>query len=306
MMARDRRYGKSSVKTRVGIATAVLVGGAVAAAAVLTSHGAATTATSAAYSSHYGNEGTTISSALGSWTSSRQSSYSELSQLTQARQFSQTTNKGKVLAVQRGIVVLVTKKFLILQSSNGSLHLWLLSGNTKVQNVSSTTAGTQALTANTSATKQAMTAGNMIPATTLLAGSPTTAAALLTPTPAAQTVTVQVANTNLTVTVTVTRSTATVNQTATTPLNSTPTWSPTTFTQNAWTSTSGLARGDLALVAGTRSHWTLNAQLILFTPLSTSDVGGSASSGTTTGTTTGTTGVGTTPYSTPTSAPTSW
>ena len=41
MMARDRRYGKSSVKTRVGIATAVLVGGAVAAAAVVASHGAA-------------------------------------------------------------------------------------------------------------------------------------------------------------------------------------------------------------------------------------------------------------------------
>jgi hypothetical protein len=293
MMARDRRYGKSSVKTRVGIATAVLVGGAVAAAAVLTSHGAATTATSAAYASHYGNEGTTISSALGSWTSSRQSSYSELGRLTQAKQFSQTTHQGKVLAVQRGIVVLATKKFLILQSSNGSLHLWLLSGNTKVQNVSSTTAGTQALTANTSATKQAMASGNMIPATTLLAGSPTTAAALLTPTPAAQTVTVQVANTNLTVTVTVTRSTATVNQTATTPLNSTPAWSPTTFTQNAWTSTSGLARGDLALVAGTRSHWTLHAQLILFTPLSTAVVGGSASTGAT-------------PVSTPTSAPTSW
>ena len=293
MMARDRRYGKSSVKTRVGIATAVLVGGAVAAAAVLTSHGAATTATSAAYASHYGNEGTTISSALGSWTSSRQSSYSELGRLTQAKQFSQTTHQGKVLAVQRGIVVLATKKFLILQSSNGSLHLWLLSGNTKVQNVSSTTAGTQALTANTSATKQAMASGNMIPATTLLAGSPTTAAALLTPTPAAQTVTVQVANTNLTVTVTVTRSTATVNQTATTPVNSTPAWSPTTFTQNAWASTSGLARGDLALVAGTRSHWTLHAQLVLFTPLSTAVVGGSASTGAT-------------PVSTPTSAPTSW
>ena len=195
-----------------------------------------------------------------------------------------------MLAVQRGIVVLATKKFLILQSANGSLHLWLLSGNTKFQNVSSTTAGTQALTANTSATQQAMTSGNMIPATTLLAGSPTTAAALLTPTPAAQTVTVQVANTSLTVTVTVTRSTATVTQTATTPATSMPTWSPTTFTQNAWLPMRGLARGDLALVAGTRSHWTLHAQLVLFTPLSTADVGGSASSGTTTGTTTGTNG----------------
>ena len=242
---------------------------------------------------------------MNSWTGSRQSSYSELAQLTQARQFSQTTHQGKMLAVQRGIVVLATKKFLILQSANGSLHLWLLSGNTHFQNVSTTTAGTQALTASTSATHQAMASGNMLPATTLLAGSPTTAAALLTPTPAAQTVTVQVANTNLTVTVTVTRSTATVNQTATTPLASMPTWSPITFTQNAWLPMNGLARGDLALVVGTRSHWTLHAQLVLFTPLSTAVVGGGASTGTTTGTT-GTTGIGTTPVSTPTSVPTSW
>jgi len=280
MMARDRRYGKSSVKTRVGIATAILVGGAVAAGAVVaSSHGAASVATSAAYSSRFGNEGTTISSALSSWGSSRQSSYSSLAQLTQARTFSQTTHKGKTLAVQRGIVVLVTPKFLILQSANGSLHLWLLSGHTTVQNVSNTTAGTQALTANTSATHQAMVSGNMLPATTLLAGSPTTAAAMLTPTAAAQTVSVQVANTSLTVTVTVTRTTATVSQTATTPVTGLPVWSPTTFTQSAFMAMNTLARGDLALVAGVRSHWTLHAQLILFTPLSTSVVGGSAFNG---------------------------
>ena len=119
-----------------------------------------------------------------------------------------------------------------------------------------------------------MASGNMIPSTTLLAGSPTTAAALLTPTPAAQTVTVQVANTDLTVTVTVNRTMATVSQTATTPLNGMPTWSPVTFTQNAWMAPNMVARGDLALVAGTRSHWTLKAQLVLFAPLTTADVGG--------------------------------
>ncbi len=281
MRARDRRYGKSPVKTRVGIATAVLVGGAVAAAAVVASHGAAPAATSAAYSARVGNEGNVLSSALSSWTGARQSSYAQLAQLTQARQFSQTSHKGKTLAVQRGIVVLATKKFLILQSSNGSLHLWLLSHATQFQNVSTTTAGTHALTASTSATQQAMRSGNMQPATVLMAGSPTTAAALLTPTPAAQTVTVQVANTDLTVTVTVTRSMATVSQTATTPVAAMPTWSPITFTQNAWQTTNALARGDLALVAGTRSHWTLHAQLVLFTPLSTAVVGGRASTGAT-------------------------
>ncbi|HEV2536606.1 MAG TPA: hypothetical protein VGU21_03745, partial [Streptosporangiaceae bacterium] len=275
MMARTRRYGKSSVKTRVGIATALLAGGAVAAAAVLASgHGVAATATSAAFSTRSGNEGTVLSSAMSNWNGSRQSSYAALAGLTQARQFSQTTHQGKVLAVQRGIVVLATKKFLILQSANGSLHLWLLSGKTQFQNVSATQAGVQALTASASAAQQAMASGNMIPSTTLLAGSPTTAAAMLTPTPAAQTVTVQVANTGLTVTVTVTRTMATVSQTATTPLNSLPAWSPVTFTQSAWLARNKVVRGDLALVAGTRSHWTLKAQIVLFAPLTTADVGG--------------------------------
>src|SRR5215470_5121555 len=298
MRARDRRYGKSFTKTRVGIATAILAGGAVAAGAALAAnHGAAATATSAAFSSHAANEGTVLSSAMTNWNGSRQSAYAQLARLTQARQFNQVRHHGKTLAVQRGIVVLATKKFLVLQSSNGSLHLWLLSGKTKFQNVSATTAGTQALTASTSATRQAMASGNMIPATTQLAGSPITAAAMLTPTPAAQTVTVQVANTNLTVTVTVTRTMATVSQTATMPQATMPTWSPVTFTQNAWLANHGLARGDLALVVGTRSHWTLHAQLVLFTPLSTATVGGKAATGT---------GAGATPVVTPTAVATHW
>jgi hypothetical protein len=295
MRARDRRFGTSSTKTRVGIATAALAGGAVAIAAVLAGgHGAGTAATSAAYSARAGNEGSILSSAMTSWNGSQQSSYAQLSQLTQARQFSQARHKGKMLAIQRGIVVLATKKFLILQSSNGSLHLWLLSGRTTFQNVSNSMAGTQALTASTSATRQAMGSGNMIPATSLLAGSPTTAAAMLTPTTAPQTVTVQVAGTDLTVTVTVTRSMATVSQTATMPQAAMPTWNPVTFTQNAWQATQALARGDLALVAGTRSHWTLHAQLVLFTPLSTATTGKAAA------------GTGATPVVMPTAVATHW
>ena len=295
MRARDRRYGKTTVKTRVGIATAILAGGAVAAGAALAAnHGAVATATSAAYSSHAGNEGTILSSAMSNWSWSRQASYAQLAQLTQARQFSQTWHKGKMVAVQRGIVILATKKFLILRSANGSLHLWLLSDGTKFQNVSNTMAGTEALTASTGAAQQAMSSGNMIPATSLLAGSPTTAAAMLTPTPAAQTVTVQVANTNLTVTVTVTRSTAAVSQTATMPQAASPAWHPVTFTQNAWQATHALARGDLALVAGTRSHRTLHAQLVLFTPLSTATAGKAAA------------GTGATPVVMPTAVATHW
>jgi len=47
-----------------------------------------------------------------------------------------------------------------------------------------------------------------------------------------------------------------------------------TFTMNAWQATNSLARGDLAVIVGTRTHWTLHAQLVLFTPLSAGTVGG--------------------------------
>jgi len=293
-MARDRQYRKSRqarLRTRVGLAAAVLAGGgAIGVAAVaVTSHPAATEVKPAAYTSWSGNEGTMLSAAMSDWSRSKQATYSQLARLTSARGFSQTWHHGKLLAVQRGIVVLATRRFLILQSGNGSLRLWLLSGATKFQNVSSTTAGTAALTASTTATRQAMNFGNMVPATTMMAGSTTTAAAMLTPTTAPQTVTVQVASTDLTVTVTITRSTATVSQTATTPANTMPVPSPATFTQNAWQATSSIARGDLAVVLGTRSHWTLHAQLVLFSPLSASNVAASTNNPATTGTTTGST-----------------
>ena len=294
MMARNRRYGRNrtaALKTRVGIATAVVLGsGAIAGVAMAAgSHSAGIAAAPAAHTARFGNEGTMLATALGDWNSSRQGTYSQLAQMTTMRGFSQTSHNRKTLDVQRGIVVLATNQFIILQSANGSLHLWLVSAGTKFQNVSSTTAGTAALTASASATQQAMQSGDMVPATTLLAGSPTTAAAMLTPAAAPQTVTVQVANTDLTVTVTVTRNTATVNQTATMPANTMPTPMASTYTMNAWQATNSLARGDLAVIVGTRSHWTLHAQLVLFTPLSTSAVGGTTG-GTASKTTSGTTG----------------
>jgi hypothetical protein len=281
MMARNRRFGpnRSAVrKTGAGLAAAaVLGGGAIAVAAVAGGHPAGIVAAPAAHTSRFASEGTILAAALTDWNSSKQASYAQLAQ-TSARGYSQTSHRGKTLDIQRGIVVLATNQFIILQSANGSLHLWLITGATRFQNVSASTAGTAALTANTAATQQAMQSGNMIPATTLLAGSPTTAAAMLTPSTATQTVTVQVAGTDLTVTVTVTRSTATVAQTATTPVNAMPAPMMTSFTMNAWQATNALARGDLAVIAGTRSHHMLHAQLVLFSPLSTSMVGGNTGS----------------------------
>ncbi len=276
MTARNRHYRNSrqaKLRIRAGLAAAALVGGgAIAVTAVATGgHAAPTAAAPAAYSARLASQGTMLSSALSTWGWSRQATYAELARLTAG--YTQTPHQGQMLDLQRGIVVLATKNFLVVRSADGSLHLWLLSARTKFQDVSASTAGTAALTASISATQQAMTAGNMLPATTLLAGSPTTAAAMLTPTAAPVTVSVQVAGTDLTVTVTVTRSMATVSQTATMPAATRPAPARVTFTQPAWLAANALARGDLVLVAGTRAHGTLHAQLVLFSPLSSSDVG---------------------------------
>ena len=72
---------------------------------------------------------------------------------------------------------------------------------------------------------------------------------------------------------------ATVAQTATIPANARPAPMMSSFTMNAWQATNSLARGDLAVIAGTRSHHMLHAQLVLFSPLSTSMVGGNTGSG---------------------------
>jgi hypothetical protein len=301
MMGHDRRrYGRANVKARIGIAAAVLAGGgAIGVAAIASSHGASPTAQTAGYSARYSSTGSSwglLNTAMSNWGRSTQTSYNALTSLGQST-YTQTTQHGKTFVQQRGAVVLATNKFIILQSANGGLHLWLTSGNTAFQNVSSTSSGTSAMTGSRTATTTAMNTGNLIPASTVMAGSPLTVGSMLAPSMAAQTVTVKVGGTNLTVTVTVRQNTATVSQTATTPWNGNPSWNPARWTMNPWTTastgttTTSLARGDLALIAGFRTHNMLHAQVVLFTPMTSSMV----STGTGTGTVCPTTSVGTTP-----------
>jgi hypothetical protein len=307
MMGHDRRrYGRANVKARIGIAAAVLAGGgAIGVVALASSHGASPSAQTAGYSARYSSTGgawSQLNTALTSWGRSTTTSYNALASLGTTN-YTQVTQNNRTFVQQRGVVVLATNRFIILQSANGALHLWLTSGNTAFQNVSNTQTGTGALTGSTSATTTAMNQGNLIPASTVMAGSPMLVNTMLAPQMAAQTVTVQVAGTNLTVTVTVKQNTATVSQTSTMPWAGNPMWRPTRWTQNPWlTATTGmtttnLARGDLALIAGFRTHNLLHAQVVLFTPMTTSMVGTGTGTGTGTlcPTTPATTPVGTTP-----------
>jgi hypothetical protein len=280
-MSRPRRNSRSNMKTRLGVVGTALVLGGGAVAAVVASHGSGPAAAlSASYNSRYHMAGmtewNTLDSAMNGWGSSMGTSLSQLASVNQET-FSQTTQHSKSLDVQRGIVVFASQHFLILQSKDGGLHLWALSGNTQFQNVATSMTGTTALTASSSASTQAVMDGQMVPAVVMMAGDATTAAGMLTPSYHPQTVTVQVAGTDLTVTVTITRNTATMSQTATVPTSGFPMPDPTMMTMSAWSTAGGmtnLARGDLAMVVGSRSHGLLHASIVLYTPLSVSDVGG--------------------------------
>jgi hypothetical protein len=234
MIGRNKRGNRqANMKARLGIATAVLVGGsAVGVAAVAAaSHGPTTTtaAESDAFTLHFSHrisEQQALASALSTWGSSQQQSFTSLEQMQPMRTFWQGWHHRTQFAVQRGVVVLATKKFLLVKSANGALHLWWLNGNTRFANVSNTATGMIAMTGSTTAAKAAMLTNNITPAAVTMAGS--TAAVNQMAAPVAKPTTITVSTGTVTITITITSSTATVTQPVTTPtVIATPTATPT-------------------------------------------------------------------------------
>jgi hypothetical protein len=297
MIGRNRRGNRqANMKARIGIATAVLVGGsAVGVAAVAAaSHGPATTTQSDAFTLHFSHrisEQVALASALNTWGTSHQRSFTTLAQAQSMRTFWQGWHHRTQFAAQRGVVVLATKKFLLVRSANGALHLWWLNGRTQFANVSNTATGMIAMTGSTTAARAAMLTNNINPAAVTMAGS--TAVVNQMATPVARPTTVTVNTGNVTITITISSTTATVTQPVTTPTvvatpTATPTVTPTatattptvtptatptlvpvptptmTATQSTFTATRGIQRGDLVFVAGVRVHGFLIAKLVLF------------------------------------------
>src|SRR5581483_8548120 len=124
MMGHDRRrYGRANAKARIGIAAAVLAGGgAIAAVAVASSHGASPAAQTAGYSARYSSTGggswSLLNTAMSNLGRSTQTSYNALTSLGQST-YMQATQHNRTFVEQRGAVVLATNKFIILQSANG-------------------------------------------------------------------------------------------------------------------------------------------------------------------------------------------
>jgi len=270
MIDRNKRGIRGAGTTaRLAVAAAVLVGGGAAGVVALAAnHGGtaiATTAESAGYTRsfhHTISEQLALTEALLGWSTSPSRSLTELADMAPMRTFSQMEYRHSTLAVQRGIVLLATKKFLVVKSANGAIHLWWLSGATRVENVDSSATGMAAMTGSYPATNMAMSTGNMIPSVNVVAGSIGVVSQLTTPVAKPTTITINTGGE--VITITVASSTAAVTQPVTTQSVTTP--QPTRTWQSAWWTMRGVQRGDLVLVAGTRTHGKLRAELVLFAP----------------------------------------
>jgi hypothetical protein len=270
MIDRNKRGIRSfGMKARLAVAAAVLVGGGAASVlAVAASHGgsaAVTTAESAGFTRsfhHTVSEQTALTEVLNSPGMPSSRSMTALADMTQMRTFSQMVHHHTTIAVQRGIVLLATKKFLVVRSANGAIHLWWLSGATRVKDVGSSASGMAAMTGSYPATNMAMSTGDMVPSENVVAGSTGVVSQMTTP--VAKPTTITIATGNQVITITVASSTATVTQPMVQPVTMTMTAQTTRTRQSAWWATHGVRRGDLALVAGTRVHGALKAELVLF------------------------------------------
>lgn len=271
-MGRIRRSSRrASMKARLSIAAAVLVGGgAIGAVAVVASnHSAPQAASSAGFSWNNSHQQLSWSSALNTalTTNWRPTALVALQRMAPMHNFVIAQHGHTTFAAQRGVVLLANKHFLLVKSANGGLHLWLLSGATKVTNVVTNSAGLAAMT-GTTPTAPVVTAaqqGNIAPVTQTMLGVTTqTVTAMTAPVVKPVTITVSVPGTNEVITISIAQSTATVTPSGqmaavTTGVPMTTNVQPVMMTANAH-----IARGDLVFVAGVVKHHQLVAQLVLF------------------------------------------
>jgi hypothetical protein len=298
-----RRNRQANMKARIGLAGAVLVGGGAAGVAVAASHGPATTnASEAGYIMgirHNMPASQALSGALSTWgrtNASHQRALLMLAQMNPMRNFNQvwgprhTRFAHTQFAAQRGTVTatgtVMGKQFVVVRSANGQQKIWWLSGNTAVVNAASSANAMAALT-GTNTPAAAAVNGNTTPAVNQVAGS-TTVAAKAAAGAFSFTGTFTINGQTFTITISATTGTGTVTPTTMAP---TGTVAPTTMAPTGTVSASApatgmatgmatgtvmptstatmpvavtaVAKGQVVLITGVRSHGQLSAQLVV-------------------------------------------
>jgi hypothetical protein len=151
MTSRSKRgIRRASIRLRLAIAGAVLVGGGAAGVvAVAASHNGALAAQSAGYSHQALSETQALSSAMNGWNKSPSKSLTTLTQMTPMRTFDTMRFHAHTLAVQRGTVVAAARNAFVIKSSNRKLELWYVNHGTKFLNVGGSQVGMRAMTGGT-------------------------------------------------------------------------------------------------------------------------------------------------------------
>jgi hypothetical protein len=280
MNGRNRRRNRQAgMKARLGIATAVLVGGgAVGVAAVAAAHGPATTAAdSAAYSfSHTLSMQQALTSAFSTMSWSQQRTLTTLGHMAPLRTFSQFTWHRTTFAAQRGVVLAVTKKFLVVKSANGKVEVWWLQ-KTKFVNVTGNATGSVAMMGNNVAAKAAAT-GNTAPAANTMAGGMAAMQQAAAPTKPI-TITVSTGTQIITITISAVNgapmasvSPSPIGSVSPSPMGSVKPSQAMTVTPTptaAMAANTKIAAGDFVFVGGVKVHGALIAKLVLFSATNT-------------------------------------
>lgn len=137
----------SSMRVRLAVAAAVLVGGGAAGVvAVAANHNGAVDTANAGYYHSQLSESHAMSAAMNSWNRSPQNSLSLISRMAPMHNVGMTQWHRHTLVVQRGTVVGATKKEFVIKSSNKQFEIWHVNGGTKFLNVGGSTMGMNAMT----------------------------------------------------------------------------------------------------------------------------------------------------------------
>ena len=147
-----RGMRRASMRVRLAVAAAVLVGGGAAGVVAMSaSHGGAATAESAGFH-HRGRTmsySSAMSSAVKSWSKSPGTSLMTISHMKPVTNSWTQSWHRHVLVIQRGTVVAVGRDEFAVQSANGTIKVWHVNRKTRTLNVGGTSTGMSAMTGGT-------------------------------------------------------------------------------------------------------------------------------------------------------------
>ena len=153
MIGRNKRgIRRASMRVRLAVAAAVLVGGGAAGVVVAASHGSAGSAQSAGYTTSY-NQTLTVSQAMSEamnwWNKSETTSLVTITKMVTITTVSTTPYHNHTLAVQRGTVIAKAPWEFVVKSKNGQVEVWHANGGTKFLNVGGNQTGWNAMSGGT-------------------------------------------------------------------------------------------------------------------------------------------------------------